>query len=254
MCTLAVYTRTWDDLPLLIAANRDEFYDRPAVPPVVLGNGDAFGGRDLRAHGSWLAIGRAGLVVGVLNRRTETPPNPDCLSRGALCVELAEQPSVDAALEYLRGRDADAYNPFNLLIADRAAAHVAQNRAGQISIETLEPGLHLLTNLDLDDIKCERISRSTHRFAELVPQYAQRPDRGRLIDELHQILADHYIAVDDRKPTDQLCIHTDVYGTRSSSLVWADRQGERALTFLYAHGPPCRSSYRRVALPWALSG
>lgn len=251
MCTLAVYTNAWPDLPLLVAANRDEFYDRPAVPPVLLGDGDAFGGRDLRAAGSWLAVGRHGLVVGVLNRRTDTPPDPQCRSRGALCVALAEQASVSDALRHLSTEAGSDYNPFNILIADRGSAHVAQNRDGRILVQELSPGLHMLTNLDLNDIECERISRSTHRFAELVPSYAETSDRALLVDDLHQILADHHIAVDDRKPTDQLCIHTSPYGTRSSSLVWAERSGD--LTFLYAHGPPCRSAYRRVSLPWPIS-
>lgn len=250
MCTLAVYTDAWDDLPLVVAANRDEFYERPAVEPETLGGGDAFGGRDLRAGGSWLALGRAGLVVGVLNRRTDEPPDPSCLSRGALCVELAEMSSMKEAVAYLRARRPEDYNPFNLLVADPSEAWVAQNRSGRIAVEKLDPGLHLLTNLDLDDIECERISRSTHRFAELVPSYASTRDRAELIDALHLILADHHTAVDDRKPTDQLCIHTVGYGTRSSSLVLMDADHETA--FLHAAGPPCRTAYARMALPWPL--
>ncbi|MDG2305626.1 MAG: NRDE family protein [Candidatus Binatia bacterium] len=248
MCTLAVYTDAWSDLPLVVAANRDEFFDRPAVPPEILGDGAAFGGRDLCAGGTWLAVGRSGLVVGVLNRRSEKAPDPSCLSRGTLCVALAETASLPEALALLRVQNPEEYNPFNLLIADQHHAHVAQNRGGKITIEQLTPGLHLLTNLDLNDIECERISRSTHRFAELVPLHAARPDRAKLVDELHLILADHQIALDDRKPTDQLCIHTPTYGTRSSSLVLMDDVG--ALSFLYAHGPPCRTAYGRVELPW----
>ncbi len=248
MCTLAVYTRAWRDLPLLVAANRDEFYDRPAVSPELLGQGRAFGGRDLRAGGSWLAVGRAGVVVGVLNRRTERPADPRCLSRGALCVALAEESSLQGALERLRAEDPAAYNPFNLLVAARDEAWVAQNRSERMSLERLDPGLHLLTNLDLNDVTCERISRSTHRFAELVPRFERDHDRGALVDSLHLILADHQVAVDDRKPTDQLCIHTPGYGTRSSSLVWMDTDGPP--TFLHAPGPPCRSAYGRVELPW----
>ncbi len=248
MCTLAVYTDTWSDLPLVVAANRDEFYERPAVAPQRLGGGDAFGGRDLRAGGSWLAVGRHGLVVGVLNRRTEAPPDPSCSSRGALCVALAEQTSMDGAINLLRDQRPTRYNPFNLLIADRRCAVVAQNRADELSIEVLEPGLHLLTNLDLNDIECQRISRSTHRFAELVPRYEASRDRAKLVDDLHLILADHHIALDDRKPTDQLCIHTNQYGTRSSSLISLDDHGD--VRFLHAPGPPCRTAYGRVELPW----
>lgn len=248
MCTLAVYTDAWSHLPLVVAANRDEFYERPAIPPVALGSGSAFGGRDLRAGGSWLAVGRHGLVVGVLNRRTEAASDPDCRSRGELCVALAESASMEDALRLLRAQKPEDYNPFNLLVADRRGAHVAQNRSGKLTVQSLERGLHLLTNLDLNDITCERISRSTHRFAELVPRHNERRDLAALVDDLHLILADHQVALDDRKPTDQLCIHTPAYGTRSSSLVLMDEAG--APTFLYAHGPPCKTAFGRVELPW----
>jgi len=249
VCTLAVYTRAWTDLPLVVAANRDEFYERPTLSPRRLGGGSAFGGQDLRAGGSWLTIGRSGMVVGVLNRRTENPPDPGRRSRGELCVALAEDPSMDAALLQLRAQRPDDYNPFNLLLADRRHAYVAQNRRGAITVQALEPGLHLLTNLDLNDITCERISRSTHRFAELVPQYGAHADTAKLVDDLRLVLADHRVALDDRKPTDQLCIHTPAYGTRSSSLILLAETG--AGTFLHAHGPPCRTAYRRVEIPWA---
>lgn len=251
MCTLAVYTGAWDDLPLLVAANRDEFYERPTVEPEPLGNGDAFGGRDLRAGGSWLAVGRSGLVIGVLNRRAEEPPDPTCSSRGSLCVSLAEQSSLTDALALLREQRPEEYNAFNLLLADRRQAWVAQNRGGRIAVQALDPGLHLLTNLDLNDIECERISRSTHRFAELVPAYAKSRDRARLGRDLRVILSDHLMPLDDRKPTDQLCIHTEVYGTRSSSLVFVDQAGETS--FLHAAGPPCRTTYAPMTLPWPVS-
>lgn len=248
MCTLAVYTGAWNDLPLVVAANRDEFYERPTVEPEPLGAGNAFGGRDLRAGGTWLAVGRSGLVVGILNRRTDEAPDPSCLSRGALCVSLAERESAEDAAALLSEIRPGDYNPFNLMIADRRRAWVAQNRDGRVTVEKLDPGLHLLTNLDLNDIECERISRSTHRFAELVPAYTADGDRARLIDELRLILADHLIALDDRKPTDQLCIHTPGYGTRSSSLVLMEETGPPV--FLHASGPPCKTTYARMTLPW----
>src|SRR6266850_2262989 len=58
MCTLAVYVRQFADTPLVVAANRDEFFARPATPPELLTTAAPriVGGRDLRAGGTWLGI------------------------------------------------------------------------------------------------------------------------------------------------------------------------------------------------------
>jgi uncharacterized protein with NRDE domain len=249
VCTLAVFTRTLPDLPLVVAANRDEFYARPAQGPTLLARAPlVVGGRDLVAGGSWLATSEHHVVVGILNRRTAEPPDPRRASRGALCVQLAHAGSVAAASEILSTLDPTAHNPFNVLVADRACAVVAQNRTDGMALQELPPGTHLLTNLDLNDPTCRRISRSSQRFQQLAESYAQSRDRSALVAGLHAVLGDHQTALDDRAPTDQLCIHTEAFGTRSSSLLLAD--AERGFDFLHSSRAPCRGAYRRIALPW----
>ena len=84
MCTLALYFQVFPHYPLVVAANRDEFLARPATPPVLLREPPprAFGGRDLTAGGTWLGIAETGVVAGLLNRRSATPPDTACRSRG----------------------------------------------------------------------------------------------------------------------------------------------------------------------------
>ena len=249
MCTLAVFTRALPGLPLVVAANRDEFYARPAEGPRVLATDPlVVGGRDLVAGGSWLATGETGLVVGILNRRTGEPPDASRASRGALCVALARLSSVQAAVDLLSSLGVDEHNPFNVLVADGTRAVVAQNRGDGMALHELPPGTHLLTNLDLNDATCQRISRSSQRFQSLAAGYAATSDRSGLVAGLHAVLGDHLTAMDDRAPTDQLCIHTDAFGTRSSSILLADDDGR--LDFLHASAAPCRGAYRRIALPW----
>lgn len=249
MCTLAVFTRALPGLPLVVAANRDEFYVRPAEGPRVLATEPlVVGGRDLVAGGSWLATNETGLVVGILNRRTGVAPDATRASRGALCVALARLASVQAAVELLSGLRVDEHNPFNVLVADRTRAVVAQNRGDGMALHELSTGTHLLTNLDLNDATCQRISRSSQRFQNLAADHARTSDRSALVAGLHAVLGDHLTAVDDRAPTDQLCIHTEAFGTRSSSILLADDAGR--LDFLHASAAPCRGAYRRIALPW----
>ena len=207
------------------------------------------GGRDLVAGGSWLATSEHGVVVGIPNRRTAEPPDPSRASRGARRASLARAGSVAAAVEILNALDPLVHNPFNVLVADRQRAVVRRTAPTAWRLQELPPGTHLLTNLDLNDPDLAGGSRARpQRFQQPAESYVQSRDRSALLSGLHAVLGDHQTALDDRAPTDQLCIHTEAFGTRSSSVLLADA-GSR-FDFLHASGAPCRGAYRRIALPW----
>src|SRR5258706_13330667 len=70
VCTLALYFHCFASYPVIVAANRDEHYDRPTAPPALLNDEPAMiAGKDLRAGGTWLGVNEYGLAVGILNRR-----------------------------------------------------------------------------------------------------------------------------------------------------------------------------------------
>lgn len=247
MCTLAVYVGCSPALPLLVAANRDEFLDRPTADPQVLSVDPwVFGGMDLSAGGTWLGVNGAGLIVGLLNRRRPDGPDPRLRSRGLLTLALLQAPGIEAARRALAVVDGAAYNAFNLLVADRTRALVVTNREGGLQVATLDPGVHVLTNLELNDPTCPRIAKSWQRFRAIDP--AAVADPGALVPALGAILADHSTALDPRAETiDTLCVHLGGYGTRSSSIVAASATG--SLRFWHANGPPCRTPYRELPLP-----
>jgi uncharacterized protein with NRDE domain len=252
MCTLAIYFRAFGDYPVIVAANRDEYLDRAALPPTTLGERPRIiGGKDLRAQGTWLGINEHGLVAGLLNRRiADSGPNDDKLrSRGLLCLDALQHSSAEEAAGYLARQRARDYNAFNLLMASREAAFVAYNRGGEIEIVKLTPGMHLLTNADVNDFECPRISRSYSRFAELGQRedFARDPVARR--GELAHLLADHSTQLDARtgRPN-SLCLHLGEYGTRSSSLIFM-RRDSKAVEHFFAAGPPCTTAYARAATP-----
>ena len=252
MCTLAIYFRVFGDYPVVVAANRDEFLDRPALPPTALCDRPRIiGGKDLRASGTWLGINEHGLIVGLLNRRiAENGPNDDNLrSRGLLCLDALQHASAASALQYVESQRARDYNGFNLLMASRDEAFVAYNRGGEIEVVKLTPGMHLLTNADVDDFECPRISRSYGRFAELGQREDFAADPVARRAELAALLADHSTQLDARtgRPN-SLCLHLGDYGTRSSSLIFLRRDSTRVDHF-FASGPPCTASYERAAVP-----
>ena len=78
MCTLAIYFQVFPDYPVVIAANRDEYLARPALPPTtLLEHPHVVGGKDLQASGTWLGINQYGLVAGLLNRRRTDYGDPE---------------------------------------------------------------------------------------------------------------------------------------------------------------------------------
>jgi uncharacterized protein with NRDE domain len=268
MCTLAIYFRALADYPVVVAANRDEYLARPAMPPTTLvETPHIVGGKDLRASGTWLGLNQHGVIAGLLNRRNGTQENdPGLRSRGLLCLDALRHASAAEAVRFVeRQRGAD-YNPFNLLIASREETFVAYNRWGKIETVRLTPGFHLLTNLDLDDFECPRISRSYSRFAELGAREDFARDPLALREELHKLLSDHSTQLDPRSGRpNSLCMHLSIpvpesghsaqgeYGTRSSSLIFMGREQDRVVHF-FAAGSPCTTAYEPAIVPRPCAG
>ncbi len=250
MCTLAIYVRQLPGLPLVIAANRDEFLDREATAPELLATAPrVVGGRDLRAGGTWLALSDEGAVAGLLNRRTEALPLASKRSRGELPLLALAAGSAVAGTAAVRALDGDAYNAFNLLVADRERACVVQNHEHEMRITDLTPGLHLLSNLDVDDPTCPKIARSHRRFAEAGERFADERNEAGLRRELHAIVADHTLTLDPRLPDalGAICVHAGRFGTRCSSLLFLDDDGRWRHWF--APGPPCTADFSPTLVP-----
>jgi uncharacterized protein with NRDE domain len=250
VCTLALYFQQSARHPLVVAANRDEYLERPATAPMRVSDDPwIVAGMDLVAGGTWLGVNQHTLVVGLLNRRTAVPPDPSRRSRGLLCLETLSHTDVASARAAVSRATADDYNSFNLLVASPAAGFVAQNLAGTVVVTDLRPGMHLLTNLDLNDPTCPRIARSSKMFDDAAA-LLDDADVGPLTDRLRTILSDHATPLDPRETNtpNSLCMHLGPYGTRSSSLLIYSAEAKRT-RFFHADGPPCTTAYHEVLLP-----
>ncbi len=250
MCTLAIYFQATRDCPVVIAANRDEFLERPASDPTtLLERPHVIGGKDLRAGGTWLGISEHGIVAGLLNRRAENGVNPQARSRGLLCLDALQRRTAAEAAEFAAGERGSDYNPFNLLMASRTEAFVAYNRGASIEVIALKPGLHLLSNLDVDDFECPKISASYGKFAELGERADFQRDPIGQRAALGALLADHNTQLDPRSGRpNALCLHLENYGTRSSSLIFMRGDGHEVAHY-FAPGPPCQTAYRPAIVP-----
>src|SRR4030095_13323027 len=99
MCLLAVQYKSVPEAPILVAANREEAYDRPSlVPSIQPGKPRVLAGIDAKAGGTWLGVNQNGLFVGACNRPKLMPP-VSARSRGLLCRDLLRANSARHAVD-----------------------------------------------------------------------------------------------------------------------------------------------------------
>jgi len=234
MCTLIALHRPYRDVRLVVAANRDEYLDRPSAGPALLEHGGQrmLAPRDLRAGGSWLGLNTHGVFAALTNRPN---PSPDgsLRSRGLLVLDALREASAGRAAERLAELPAGVYNPFNLFVADGEGAFVAVYQ-GTPRVTELAPGAHVIGNADPDDRSVAKVSRllgAAERVAAGPPEW--------WLQGLGAVCRGH----EGESPLGAACVHHGGYGTRSSTLLRIDEDPARS-ELHFADGPPCTAGYR----------
>jgi len=146
MCLIAWNWQPASHTPLLLIANRDEFYARPTAPLHCWDDDDILAGRDLQAGGTWLGISRSGRLAALTNHRNPAALRADAPSRGELVSAYLQTDA--SALDYLTelaGRATD-YNPFNLLVFDGTSLLGLESRRAKVT--AMHPGLGAVSNAD----------------------------------------------------------------------------------------------------------
>jgi uncharacterized protein with NRDE domain len=244
MCLLILAIQAHPAYKLIIAANRDEFYERHTSPagfwdkrPHILA------GRDLRGRGTWLGITRTGRIGAITNYRDPTSFKPNAPSRGKLVTDfLSGNKDPEAYLREVDLKAKKSYNGFNLVVGMEDRLFWYSNRGH--GIQRIARGIHGLSNHLLDTpwpkvsrakAALERTLRDASHIApetlleilldRTIPQDRSLPDTGVGI-ELERMLSPIFIAGTD-------------YGTRSSTVILMDH--EARVTFLErTHGSsPC---------------
>jgi uncharacterized protein with NRDE domain len=262
VCLLITLFQVVTGVPLMVAANRDERLDRPAVAATVLRDREPriLGGRDLLAGGTWLAVSDLGVVAGLTNQPTTDGRDPAKRSRGELPLICASQPSARLAADALTTAvDPARYNPCWMLVGDRDTLFSVGIGSDSLApeIEQLGPGLHVLENAPL-----RTVSPKAAFVRELVEQQlAEQPgaEATAIAEILQSVLRDHRPAIPEPR-TDAngrewpasltaACVHAEGYGTRSSAIITVPAAGLPAM--LVADGRPCETPMRDVSALWA---
>ena len=156
MCLIVLAWRVHPDLPLVVAANRDEFHARPAARAAFWDDQpQILAGRDLEARGTWMGVSRSGSFAAVTNYRGATEARA-IESRGALVSRFLSNGQASEA--YVRGLEKDRYSGFNLLAADGEELWWMSNRGGEP--RRLDPGIYGLGNALLDAPEVDSIKKA----------------------------------------------------------------------------------------------
>ena len=207
----------------MLAANRDEFYDRPTAPAAFWSDVPGlFAGRDLRAGGTWLGVTRSRRVAALTNQREPSARVAGAPSRGGLVVEfLKGREGCEEFLARLAPR-AERYAGFNLLLYDGDSLWSFANGDGTAA--RLSPGLYGLSN-HLLETPWPKVVKTKARLARLLEE-PHAPAAWALL----MILSDRTRAADDQLPKTGVPLEwerilsapfivSDTFGTRSSTAI-----------------------------------
>ena len=239
MCLILLAYRHLPGFPLVVAANRDEFYARPTSPAAWWDDEPAvLGGRDLAAGGTWMGLTRSGRFAALTNVRDLARLRPEAPTRGALVAGfLTGRQDPRSYLDELVPRG-HRYNGFNLLVGsfggDGEALLHFSNEEGRI--RPLRPGIYGISNALLDT-PWPKVEAGKAALRRVLEEAGPRLDPEAVFD----LLADTTRAPDDvlpdtgvggmirssvRCPPSAACIRTPEYGTRTSTLLYVQEAGD----------------------------
>ena len=229
MCLILFAWQAHPQYPLVLAANRDEFHQRPTAEADFWEDApEVLAGRDLQAGGTWLGVNRGGRFAAVTNYREPTEPTlPGNRSRGNLVSEFLMSRVPPSGYAEAVQRQAEEYQGFNLLVGNRdSLAYVSNRGDGTIAVE---PGVHGLSN-HLLDTGWPKVVAGRETLAKLLDEETVEPE------SLFELLADRTLApgeipehIEKHLAPERVMNHyfivSDVYGTRSSSVLLLGRNG-----------------------------
>ena len=241
MCLILFAYRVHPDYPLIVAANRDEFFERPSQAAHFWEDeNDLLAGRDLQAQGTWMGINRQGRFAAVTNFRQGGVPLDKPSSRGDLTRNFLISSAPTGALAsdtYLNqvADNADHYNGFNLLTG---TINSSGYRLGYLShqghkILDLPPGIYGLSNALLDT-PWPKVQQGKSALASLL---TSRLSADTLAERLLEPLADRQTASDELLPSTGVGIEFErllssrfisspSYGTRTSTALTISRDSQ----------------------------
>lgn len=233
MCLIALAWRAHPEFPLVVAGNRDEFFARPTAAADWWPDRDLLAGRDLRAGGTWMGVGRSGRFAALTNFRDPQAQRLDAPSRGALVGTFvgSDGPAVEALARI--ASDAPRYNGFNLLAGQWTGADAGLwivSGPGPSRVMAVEAGVHALSNARLDTA-WPKVDRAIDGLRAALASARAADD---LATDLFAMLDDRTIAADADLPDTGIPRETE--RALSAAFIRMPGYGTRATTVLIVAG------------------
>jgi uncharacterized protein with NRDE domain len=230
MCTLLFSFKNHSQYPLILASNRDEFYDRPTAPAAFWKEApDLLAGRDLKACGTWLGVTKTGRCAALTNVRAPASMRDDAPTRGTLVSNyLTKAKDPGTYFDDMRFH-AHEYNGFNLIFGYLWELYYFSNKDHGFC-RTIAPGLYGLSN-DLLDTPWPKVERGK----QLLRNAIEDGEGGVIPDRLFEVLADTCQPDDSLLPDTgigltwerilaPIFVQSPLYGTRFSTVVMVDNE------------------------------
>lgn len=241
MCIAAFTWNPDSETPLVLAANRDEFFARPAAPMHWWPDTQVLAGRDLKGNGTWLGITRQGRFALITNIRNPLLRRQGAPSRGDIVKNFLQSSAPATAFVTALASIAARYEGFNLICGSVAVAEreVWFLHSAEPAPRRLGAGLYALSNasLDTDWPKVARVKQGMrHALAERDPP--QRHERMlRLLRNTNpfpeQHLPDTGVPREWERALSTIFINRDSYGTRASTVMTVNAQHVTATELTY---------------------
>ena len=210
---------------LILAANRDEYYERPTKSMHWWEPEKILAGKDLQAGGTWLAVSDDGRFAAITNYKELINGKADLKTRGELVSNYITSKGL-SSIDYLENIKGINYAGFNLLLGDKEGIHYFSNRTEEI--DKLEPGIHAVGNLLLNS-QTKKSIKVKNQFKELLQT---NPDEVALMEFMKRDsgdLSDLDMAGFKETEHEEIpyrFIKSDYYGTRNTPIITINETGE----------------------------
>ena len=227
MCLILVAWRIHRDYPLVVAANRDEFFARPTAPAAFWKDApQVLAGRDLEAGGTWMGVTRSGRFAALTNFRDPAQNRSGAPSRGALVADfLAGDETAQAYLERIDG-DGRRCNGYNLLVSDGETLWWSSNMGGEP--RPLPAGVYGVSN-HLLDTPWPKVGAGKTALAQALDGLPADEALFRLLqdDGIHpdEHLPQTGIPLDWERLLSAAFVKSPDYGTRGSTVLCVGQDG-----------------------------
>jgi uncharacterized protein with NRDE domain len=232
MCLILFSLNNHPTYRLVLAANRDEFYERPAE----LANfweeyPNLLAGKDISAGGTWLGLTTEGKFSALTNYRDINNLKKNAPTRGNLVLNyLINQYKPEEYIDTFKGNE-DSYNGFNLLLGKLDELYYYSNVSK--TFLKVNNGVHGLSNAFLDS-SWQKVEKGKEKLNNILKKSIIQPNQ--LFEIMHDkdIVADNLlpntgVGLEWERKLSSMFIQTPKYGTRCTTIILLDKDGN--LTF-----------------------